>query len=74
MNPCVQNTTWPLHHLNYGTASMTTASLKPDDLIQQSVAVSSFTQTSLGQYSTKQPTVDPNTNPWNPSLVYPSNI
>ena len=53
---------------------MTTASLKPDDLIQQSVAVSSFTQTSLGQYSTKQPTVDPNANPWNPSLVYPSNI
>ncbi|XP_057306633.1 T-box transcription factor T homolog 1-like [Hydractinia symbiolongicarpus] len=73
MNPCIQNNTWPLHHLNYGSP-MTTAPLKPDDVIQQSVAVSSFAST-LGQFPTgKQTGVDPNANPWNHSLVYPSNI
>ena len=74
MNPCIQNSTWPLHHLNYGLP-MTTASIKQDDVVQQSVAVSSFSPSNLGQFpSEKQSNVDPNANPWNHSLIYPSNI
>lgn len=75
MNPCIQNNTWPLHHLNYAANPMTTASLKPDDIIQQSIASSTFSQSTLGQYPTPKQNgaVDPNANPWNP-LVYSSNI
>lgn len=75
MNPCVQNNTWPLHHLSYASV-MTTAQMKPNDIVQQTATVSSFAPSSLGQFppAPKQPPVDPNQNPWNHSLVYSSNI
>ena len=81
MNPCVQNQTWPLHHLSYASPMTSSTQMKPDvganDLTQQSASVSTFVQSTLGQFppaAPKQQTGDGSQNPWNHSLVYSSNI
>ena len=74
-NQCIQNNTWPLHHLNYNSP-MTSSQLKPDDIINQTMAGTAFsTASSFGQFPTTKPTgVDPHANPWGHSLAYSTNI
>ncbi|XP_066922418.1 T-box transcription factor T-like [Clytia hemisphaerica] len=73
-NQCIQNNTWPLHHLNYNSA-MTSAQLKPDDVINQTMSGTTFTASTFGQFPTTKATgVDPNANPWAHSLAYSTNI
>lgn len=74
MNQCIQNNTWPLHHLNYASP-MTSAQMKPDDVINQTMSSGSFSASTFGQFpTTKTGGVDQTTNPWGHSLAYSTNI
>lgn len=73
-NQCIQNNTWPLHHLNYNSV-MTSAQLKPDDVINQTMTGTTFSTSTFGQFPTTKPNgVDPNANPWGHTLAYSTNI
>lgn len=75
MNPCLQNDTWPLHHLGYST-SMNSITLKANNSFQQNDNINcSFTPSNLNQFSlVNKSAVDPNSYPWNHSFLYSSNI
>lgn len=75
MGQCIQNTTWPLHHLNY-VSPMTLAQMKPDDVANQTMTSGSFSApTTFAQFPTTTKTgVEQTTNPWGNPLSYPTNI